>query len=282
MPPPGTGILSFGLVAIPVRIHTATKSENVSFHLLHKKCGSRVRNQHYCPVCSIVVERDDLVRGFQHAKDQYVPITEEELESLEAEANKSIDLKEFIPLATVDPVYFEDTHYLAADKGGEKPYRLLADAMAKSGRVAIAELVSRGKEQLVLIRPYKRGLVLHTMYHADEVRDLKQVPKGENVKVSANELELGVGLIDRLTSDEFNLEKFKDEYRIRVLGMLDEKSKGKEIVIDKAAAPKHGQVIDIMEALKRSMERIPARRKPPIAAAAKKKKRLSSGRNKNS
>jgi DNA end-binding protein Ku len=196
MPPPGTGVLSFGLVAIPVRIHTATKSENVSFHLLHNKCGSRVRNQHYCPACKVVVERADLVRGFQHAKDQYVPITEEELESLEAEANRSIDLKEFIPLASGDPVYFENTHYLGADKGGEKPYRLLADAMAKSGRVAIAELVSRGKEQLVLIRPYGKGLVLHTMYHADEVRDFKQVPKGENVKVSDEELELGVGLID--------------------------------------------------------------------------------------
>ena len=118
------------------------------------------------PGLQLVVERADLVRGFQHAKDQYVPVTEEELESLEAEANRSIDLKEFIPLASVDPVYFEDTHYLGADKGGEKPYRLLADAMAKSGRVAIAELVSRGKEQLVLIRPYRKGLVLHTMYHA--------------------------------------------------------------------------------------------------------------------
>ena len=132
-------------MAIPVRIHTATKSENVSFHLLHKKCGSRVRNQHYCPVCNVVVERQDLVRGFQHAKDQYVPITEEELDSLEVEANSNIDLKQFIPLASVDPVYFENTHYLGADKGGEKPYRLLADAMGKSRRVAIAELVSRGK-----------------------------------------------------------------------------------------------------------------------------------------
>ena len=120
-----------------------------------------------------------------------MPITEEELESLEAEANSRIDLKEFIPLASVDPVYFENNHYPGADKGGEKPYRLLADAMAKSGRVAIAEIVSRGKEQLVLICPYKKGLVLHTMYHADEVRDFKQVPKGEKVNVSTQELELG-------------------------------------------------------------------------------------------
>jgi DNA end-binding protein Ku len=204
-----------------------------------------------------------------------VPITEEELESLEAEANRSIDLKEFVPLASVDPVYFENTHYLGAEKGGEKPYRLLADAMAKSGRVAIAELVSRGKEQLVLIRPYRKGLVLHTMYHAGEVRDFRQVPKGENATVSKKEVELGVGLIERLTSEEFKPENYKDEYRIRVLGMLDEKSKGKGIVIGRAPAPKHGQVIDIMEALKRSMERVPAKKRPAIAAATKKKKRLS-------
>ena len=263
-------------MAIPVRIHTATHSENVSFHLLHDKCGSRLRNQHYCPVCNIVVERADLVRGFQHAKDKYVPITEDELESLEAEANKSIDLKEFVPLESVDPVYFENSHYLGADKGGEKPYRLLADAMAKSGRVAIAELVSRGKEQLVLIRPYRKGLVMHSMYYGNEVRDFNQVPKGENVKVSETELNLGVGLIERLTSEEFKPENYKDEYRIRVLGMLDEKSKGKEILIGKAPAPKHGQVIDLMEALKRSMERVPAKKKLATAAATKKKKKVSS------
>ena len=147
--------------------------------------------------------------------------------------------------------------------------------MAKSGRVAIAELVSRGKEQLVLIRPYRKGLVLHTMYHADEVRDFNQVPKGNDVKVSEKELELGVGLIDRLTAEEFKPENYTDECRIRVLAMLDEKSKGKEIVTGAAPAPKRGQVIDIMEALKRSMERVPAKKRPATTAAAKKKKTVS-------
>jgi DNA end-binding protein Ku len=220
----------------------------------------------------VVVEREDLVRGFQHAKDQYVPITEEELESLEADANKSIDLKEFIPLASMDPVYFENTHYLGADKGGEKPYRLLADAMAKSGRVAIAELVSRGKEQLVLIRPYKNGLVLHTLYYWNEVRDFKQVPKGENVKVSQQELELGVDLIDKLSAED--PENYKDEYRIRVLAMLDEKSKGKEVTIAAPPPERGGKVVNIMEALKRSMERIPAKKKPATMPQLKRKRRF--------
>ena len=185
MPPPGTGVLSFGLVAIPVRIHTATKSENVSFHLLHNKCGSRVRNQHYCPVCNVVVERADLVRGLQHAKDQYVPITEEELDSLEAEANNSIDLKEFIPLASVDPVYFENTHFLGRRQRRREALQTASGCHGQERPRAIAELVSRGKEQLVLIRPYRNGLVLHTMYHADEVRDFQQVPKGEKVNVQS-------------------------------------------------------------------------------------------------
>jgi DNA end-binding protein Ku len=191
---------------------------------------------------------------------------------VEAGANRSIDLKEFIPLSSVDPVYFENTHYLGADKGGEKPYRLLADAMAKSGRVAIAELVSRGKEQLVLIRPYRKGLVLHTMYYGNEVRDFKQVPKGENVNISEAELQLGVRLIERLTSEEFKPENYEDEYRIHVLAMLDEKSKGQEVTIAPPAPQRGGKVVDIMEALKRSMERVPAKKKPATAVAIRKRK----------
>ena len=143
--------------------------------------------------------------------------------------------------------------------------------MAKSGRVAIAELVSRGKEQLVLIRRYKKGLVLHTMYYGDEVRDFGQISKGEKMKVSQQELELGIGLIDRLTSDEFKPENYKDEYRIRVLAMLNEKSKGKETTIAAPVPQRGGKVVDIMEALKRNTERVPAKRKPATTAAKKKK-----------
>jgi DNA end-binding protein Ku len=244
MPSPGTGILSFGLVAIPVRIHTATKSENVSFHLLHKKCRRAYAISIFARCATWRLSGKISSAASSTRKDQYVPITEEELESLEADANKSIDLKEFIPLASVDPVYFENTHYLSADKGGERPYRLLADAMAKSGRVVIAELVSRGKEQLVLIRPHKKGLVLHTMYYADEVRDFNQLPKGEKVNVSKQELELGVGHrqahIRRVSPGE--LQRRVPHPRAR---HADEKSKGKEVVIDTAPAPKRGQVIDI-------------------------------------
>jgi DNA end-binding protein Ku len=141
--PISRGVLSFGLVAIPVELHTATRSQNVSFHLLHAKCGSRVRNQYFCPDCNEVVERDRLVRGYEIGKGRYIQVTDDELEAPEAEANSNIELKEFIPIKKVDPVYFESAYYLAPDDGGDKAYRLLADAMEKSGRVALAEMVAR-------------------------------------------------------------------------------------------------------------------------------------------
>jgi DNA end-binding protein Ku len=161
MPPLRTGLLSFGLASIPVQLHPATQNQNVSFHWLQNKCGSRIQNRYYCPVCNVPVERDDLVRNYEFAKRQYVRLTEAELERLETESSNSIDLKEFIPLLTFDPVYFERAYYLGAGEGGEKPYRLLVEAMVKSMRAAVAQLVSCGKEQLVLIRPYENGLMAH-------------------------------------------------------------------------------------------------------------------------
>src|SRR5436309_8388458 len=172
MPPHsiGSGTISFGLVSIPIRMFSAAASGGVSFNQIHPKCGGRIRQQLICPTCNEVVERTALVKGYEFAKDQYVQFTEEELKSLEGEASKMIDIEEFVPLAKVDPVYFEKAYYLGPDKGGEKAYRLLTDAMAKSGRVAVATFVMRGKENLVLIRPSSDGLMLHTMFFSDEVR----------------------------------------------------------------------------------------------------------------
>jgi DNA end-binding protein Ku len=190
MPVPGSGVLSFGLVAIPVKIHTAIDDQTVSFNLLHNKCGSRLRNRIFCPTCNQSVERQDLVRGFEYSKGEYAKLTDAELEALEAEANRSIDLKEFVPVAKVDPIYFESAYYLGPDEGGEKPYRLLADALAKTQRAAVDELVSRGKEQIVIIRPYLGGLVLHGMYYQHEIRDVNQVPRAESERVTPDELKL--------------------------------------------------------------------------------------------
>jgi DNA end-binding protein Ku len=234
-------------------IHTAIQDTHVSFNLLHAKCGSRVRNRHLCPVCNVVVERGDLVRGYEFDKGQYVQVTDAELDALEAEANNNIELKEFIPIEKVDPVYFEDAHYLAPDEGGDKAYRLLADAMEKSGRVALAEMVSRGKEKLVLIRPWKGGLVLQTMFYANEIRDFNEIPKGEASRLTPAEFELAHGLVEKLSSENFEPEAYEDEYQNRVRAMLDSKVKGQACT---PKAPARGHIIDLLEALKESMKTV--------------------------
>jgi DNA end-binding protein Ku len=273
MPPLRTGLLSFGLVSIPVQVHSATKDLRIAFHLLHAKCGSRIQNRYYCPVCNVAVERDDLVRGYEFAKNQYVSLTEPELESLETESSNNIELKQFIPLSKIDPVYFESSYYLGAGEGGEKPYRLLVDALVKTNRAAIAQLVTRGKEQLVLIRPHEDGLIMHGMYSANEVRNFADIPKAENTKLSGEEIELGATLIDNM-SDEFNPDKYRDEYRERVQAMLDEKSKGREITVSAPEAPRHGHLIDLMQALKQSIEK--AKPKQQKAAPAQRKRKTAS------
>ena len=254
MPPHsiGSGTISFGLVSIPIRMYTAASSGGVSFNQLHQKCGGRIRQQQICPTCNEVVERSALVKGYEFAKDQYVQFTEDELKAVEGEASKMIDIAEFVPLDQVDPIYFEKTYYLGPDKGGEKAYRLLADAMKKAGRVALAKFVMRGKENLVLIRPSQEGLMLHTMYFADEIRDFGEVDKGADARLKPGELDLAERLVGELTSEKFQPERYTDEYRDRVLQVVESKVEGKEVT-SLAPQAQRTQVIDLMEALKQSL-----------------------------
>src|SRR5262249_18631963 len=222
-----------------------------------------------------------IVKGYEFQKDQYVRFNDEEIKSLEGEASKVIDIAEFVPLSTVDPIYFEKTYYLGPDKGGEKAYRLLADAMAKTERVALAKFVMRGKESLVLIRPSQHGLIrrsphgrmLHTMYFADEVRDFGEIGKGESATVKENELGLAERLIEDLSHEEFKPEQYQDEYRQRVLDLVNSKVEGKEVT---TVTPEvhRAQVIDLMDALKQSLAKragsrpeTPARKAEPAEAA---------------
>jgi DNA end-binding protein Ku len=268
MPPhavaPGT--ISFGLVAIPVKLYTATSSAGVSFNLLHARCGSRIRQQTFCATCQTTVERSELVRGYEFAKDQYVRVTDDELKTVEGEASRTIDIVEFVPLPRVDPIYFEKTYYLGPDKGGEKPYRLLADAMARSDRVAVATFVMRGKESIVLIRAARGGLMLHTMYFADEVRGFAEIDRGESAQIRPNELELALKLIDGLSAEDFRPEQYRDDYRERVLELINRKVEGREITVA-GAPPPRPQVIDLMAALEASLARRPAPDKKPLAKA---------------
>ena len=266
MPPHsiGSGNISFGLVSIPVRMYTAASSESVAFNQIHPKCGGRIKQQILCPTCNEVVERGALVKGYEFAKDQYVQFTDDELKALEGETSRMIDITEFVPLEQVDPIYFEKAYFMGPDKGGEKAYRVLSDSMQKAGRVALAKFTMRGKESLVLIRSAQKGLMLHFMYFADEVRDFKEIDKGEDAKIKPNEMDLAQRLIDELSHDAFRPEQYEDDYRTRVLAAVEQKVEGKEVT-SLAPQAERTQVIDIMEALKQSLS---GRAKPGSKAAA--------------
>ena len=272
----GSGTISFGLVSIPVRLYVATHSEQLSFNMLHRECGTRVKQQLYCPKDERVIERGETVRGYEFSKDRYVTFTDDELKALEAQANRGIEIHEFVPLDQVDPLYFENSHYLGPDKGAEKAYHLLVEAMHDMNKGALAQFTHHGKEHLVLIRAHDGALVLHSLYYADEVRSLKDIDLGEGAKVRPVEVELARKLIDQLSVDEFRPQQFKDAWRERVQEAVDRKVAGEEVTTAEPE-PARAQVIDLMDALKASLSRRPrpatqaqepaVAKRPPAAAA---------------
>jgi DNA end-binding protein Ku len=252
----GSGTISFGLVSIPVRLYVATSSESVSFNMLHEDCRSRIKQQIYCPTCEKVIERSDTVKGYQFAKDQYVLFKDDELKALEAEANRSIEIHEFVPLADVDPIYFENAHYLGPEKGADKAYRLLVEAMRDTGKGAVAQWTSHGKEHVVLIRPLDGGLVMHMMYYADEVRPLGEITaEADGPAARPAEVDLARKLIDQLSGDGFHPENYSDAHRGRVQALVEQKIAGEEVAATPETVAPRGQVIDLMEALKESLAR---------------------------
>ena len=253
------GYLKLSLVACPVKLFPATSATagRISFNMLHNDTLNRVQQKYHDPELG-EIDRADLVKGYQFEKDRYVTFSDEELKALEAEANRAIDIHEFVPLDGVDPIYFEDAHYLGPDKGAEKAYHLLAQAMRETGKVALAQYVRGGKEHLVLVRPYDGGLVLHTMHYADEVRSLAEVDLGGEPKLRAGELEMARKLVQQLSSKAFRPEQYKDQYRERVQEVVQKKVAGEEVTAAEPEKPK-AQVIDLMEALKASLSRTAAR-----------------------
>ncbi|MGH7841850.1 MAG: Ku protein [Candidatus Binataceae bacterium] len=256
--PVGNGNISFGLVSIPVKLFSATRSKSVSFNLLHAKDLSRIQQKIYCPVDDALIDRSELVRGFEIEKGRYVTFTDEELKAMEARNDHAIEITEFLPIAKVDPVYFEEAYYLGAEANAAKAYRLLADAMAETGRVALGRYTMRGKEHLVMLRPSGKGLMLHTIYYADEVRPIEDVDQATNEPAKAAELTLAKRLIDELTQKSFEPAKYSDNYRERVLEAAQRKVAGQEVT-EGAPEPRRAQVIDLMAALKASLEKKGAR-----------------------
>jgi DNA end-binding protein Ku len=271
-----SGTISFGLVSVPVKLYTATQSKNLSFNLLHGKDKSRLKQQYHCATCGEVVERDDMVRGYEYAKDQYAVLTPEELKALDQVSDQSIEIEEFVPIASIDPIYFEKTTLLGPDKGGTKAYRLLREAMAKAGKAAVAKFSTRGRQQLVLLREAQDGLMMHALFYADEVRDFSEVDRGESVTLKPGELDLAVQLIDQLASERFDATRYEDEYRKRALELIEQKVAGEEIVVGPAQPPK-GQIIDLMEALKASLASRTGKKEEPAAPATARKPARAKG-----
>ncbi|MCK6548815.1 Ku protein [Myxococcota bacterium] len=248
-----TATISFGLVSIPVRLYAATDaSAGISFNMLHKKCGGRLKQQYICPRDDDeVVPRTETVRGYEFAKDQYVIFTEDELKELQEKATQSIDITEFVPSEKVPPIYYEKSYYLGPDKGGDRAYKLLSEAMRQTGRSALAKYAARGKMYLVLVTPHDEGLVLHQLYYADEVRSFSEVPVGD-ADVKDGELRLAMQLVEQIASDDFRPEKYEDEVKTRIEAIIQRKVEGQEVQLGAPEAPK-AEIIDLMEALKASL-----------------------------
>jgi DNA end-binding protein Ku len=252
----GSLTVSFGLVAIPVKLFTANQSSNaISFNLLHKADGSRLKQQYICQKEGVVVERDDMVKGYEFAKDQYVRFTPEEIKALEEVGSHAVEISEFVPIESIDPVYYDKTYYLAPDKGAGKPYALLTEALKQAKRCGVGRWAARGKGYLVILRPIGDVLAMQQLHYAADVRTASEVdiPKPE---VKPAELKLAQQLIDAQTADKFDPDAYKDEVRGRIEAAIKKKvDEGQEITTLEPAPPGEGKVIDLMEALRASLER---------------------------
>jgi DNA end-binding protein Ku len=279
--------ISFGLVSIPVELYTATQAHaGLSFNMLHGKCGTRVKQQLYCPTCEEKIERGDTVKGYEFEKNQYVQLSADELKALEEESTQLIEIEEFLPLTAVDPVYFDKAYYLGTAKHGEKAYNLLAEALIRSERAAIGNYAARGRSHLVLIRPRgtkpEDGLVLQELLYADEVRDMADVPRAD-AELREQEVKLALQVIDQAAHETFDPSKYKDERREQIQKLIDDKVAGQTIrrAPQAAAAPPADNVLDLVAVLEASLKKKtngpgkPAKRAGAEPVPMKKKKAKS-------
>jgi len=248
----GTATISFGLVSIPTKLYTTNESGNdIHFNMLHEADGARLKQQYICTKCNEVVDREHTVKGYEHAKGQYVIFSAEELKALDAVATQSIALEEFVPAASVDPLYIEKSYYLGPDKGGERAYKLIHDAMIDTGLVGIASYAARGKQYIVCLRPFHEGLIMHQLRYAEEVKAWTEVPLPALPELKPAEIGLAKQIIQQIAQDTWHPEKYKDEVQSRMLGLIQQKVDGQEITMAPEAPA--GKVIDLMEALKASL-----------------------------
>ena len=259
--------VSFGMVSIPVKLYSATQAQgSISFNLLHAACGSRLKQQYLCAKEGVIVERSDMIKGYEFAKDQYVTFTPEELKELEEKGTQTIEIAEFVPAESIDPIYYDKAYFLGPDKGGAKPYALLAESMRQTGKTAVGRYAARGKQYIVQLRAVPGGLVMQQLLYAPEVRDISDVDI-ESAPVKDTELALAKQLIGQISSDTFDAKQYEDDVRKRIETLIEKKVEGEQIAISPSEPQTGGQVIDLMEALRASLQKTTGKREPEEKAA---------------
>ncbi|MBI5289060.1 MAG: Ku protein [Chloroflexi bacterium] len=243
------GAISFGMVSIPIKLYTATEEKDVSFNLLHKKYGVRIKQQRFCPEEEAVVEWNDVVRGYEIGPDQYVIMEPEDFDKVPVDTTRTIEITDFVPDEQIDPIYYQKTYYLEPDKVGAKPFALLREVLKDSKLVALAKVTLRQKEQLCTLRVYNNVVALETMFYADEIRGTEELEAPE-LSINEKELQMARSLVEMLTGD-FQPEKYHDAYREALLELIEAKAEGQEI---KRPAPVASKITDLMEALRASVE----------------------------
>jgi DNA end-binding protein Ku len=264
----GTATISFGLVSIPTKLYTTNESGgDIHFNMLHDADGGRLKQQYICTKCNEVVDREHTVKGYEHTKGQYVVLSADELKALDAVATQTIALEEFVPAEKVDPLFVEKSYYLGPDKGGERAYKLIRDAMLETGLVGIASYSARGKQYIVALRPFHEGLILHQLRYAQEVKPWSEVPMPDLPELKPQEIGLAKQIIQQIQHETWAPEKYKDEVQERMMELINKKIEGQEITMQPEAPA--GKVIDLMAALKASLGMGQGKdddRKPAIAA----------------
>jgi len=252
--------VTFGMVSIPVKLYSATQAQaGISFNLLHRDCGSRLKQQYLCAREGTVVERADMVKGYEFAKDQYVTFKPEELKELEEKGTQMVEISEFVPAEAIDPIYYDKAYFLGPDKGGAKAYALLAESMRQTGKTAVGRYAARGKQYIVQLRPVPGGLVMQQLLYAPEVRAITDIEL-QDAPVRDNELVLAKQLIAQISSDRFDPAAYEDDVRKRIEAAVEKKVAGEEIAVSPSTPEVGGQVIDLMEALRASLEKSVAKK----------------------
>lgn len=274
------GYISFGLISVPIRLFVAAREHHISFNQLHNVCGTRIRQKLYCPHCERDVDRDEIVKGYEVSKDNYVRVSSEELKALEAQSSETMEIQQFVKLPDVDPLYYQTSYFSVAEDPGRKAYSLIFKGMQHLNVGAIAKITLHQREQIVMIRPYEHGLVLHTLYYPEEIRAVAEFDNQPEVEVQKAEVELAEQFMKQLTA-QFQPEKMKDEYEERVEQLIESKQ-GEAPAPEKQPKKKMAPVIDLMEALKKSMAQhekaeevaeIPEKKQPQRAAAGGRRKK---------